>query len=160
MHLDIYLHALFLTANLIEPTGTIIFQSSMSPGKLQDFENEKLDQISSLSTSILELRKRHAQLSIEKENLMKDKCLKFKEARIAEFEQKTTAIDEKERELCRKTKQLVDDLFGTCEDTPFHKALIQILSNLKGKLENALKIFSRHNETRQHMFFRKIELGQ
>lgn len=41
-------------------------------------------------------------------------------------------LEAKERELCKKTNQLVDELVDTCDDTPFHKALIKILGNMKG----------------------------
>ena len=43
-------------------------------------------------------------------------------------------MDAKERELCKKTNQLVDELVDTCDETPFHKALIKILGNMKGEL--------------------------
>lgn len=41
-------------------------------------------------------------------------------------------MDEKERELCRRTTELVDNLADSCDETPFNKALLQILGNLKG----------------------------
>lgn len=51
------------------------------------------------------------------------------------YKEKSLQLDEKERELCRKTNQLVEDLAATCEDTPFHKALIKILKNMKGNIK-------------------------
>ena len=56
-----------------------------------------------------------------------------KKKRIEEYKQMAKELDAKERELCKRTSQLVDELVDTCEDTPFHKALIKILGNLKGK---------------------------
>lgn len=41
-------------------------------------------------------------------------------------------MDEREKELCRKTNKLVDELMDTCDETPFHQALLNILGNLKG----------------------------
>ena len=56
--------------------------------------------------------------------------------RLEHYKQMSQELDEKERELCKKTKQLVDDLVATCDDTPFYKALIKILGNLKGLYYN------------------------
>lgn len=81
---------------------------------------------------MLELKKRQGQLAQEKSNLLKEKCDRSKKQRIEQYKRQTAEIDEKERELCRKTNQLVEELVNTCDDTPFHKALIQILSNMKG----------------------------
>lgn len=63
---------------------------------------------------------------------MKEKCMRLKKLRMEDYKQQSMKMDEKERELRRKTNQLVDDLVKTCDDTPFHNALIQILGNLKG----------------------------
>ena len=104
----------------------------MSPGKLHELGNEKLDKIASLSSSLVDLKLRQEKLLQEKDKLMKEKSLKIKASRIAEFNQKTTEMDEKERDLCRKTNQLVDDFVQNCDDSPFQKALINILNNLKG----------------------------
>ena len=41
-------------------------------------------------------------------------------------------LDNKERELCKRTNQLIQELVETCENTPFHKALLKILGNMKG----------------------------
>ena len=63
---------------------------------------------------------------------MKTKCEMVKKMRLQEYKDKTMEMDKKERELCRKTNQLVDELVEACEDTPFQKALLKILGNLKG----------------------------
>ena len=63
---------------------------------------------------------------------LKDKCEMVKKKRIEQYKQMAIALDAKERELCKKTNQLVDKLADTCDDTPFHKALIKILGNMKG----------------------------
>lgn len=105
----------------------------MSPGKLHELGNEKLDQIASLSSSLVDLKTRQEKLEQEKNRLAKEKCQKLKEMKMADFNQKSMDMDEKERELCRKTNKLVDDFLSKCDDSPFHKALIHILNNLKGK---------------------------
>ena len=110
----------------------LLFQSPLSPGKLHEVEQKKLDQISILSSNLLELKKRQSQLEVEKNNLMKEKCERQRKIRLEEYHGKTAQMDEKERELCRKTNQLVDELVEICDNTPFHNALIQILGNLKG----------------------------
>lgn len=111
-----------------------LFQSPLSPGKLQEVEQKKLDEISSLSTSMLELKKRQSQLADEHNNLMKEKCSQLKNLRLAEYKGKAKEMDEKERDLCRRTNELVDDVVSKCDDTPFHKALIEILGNFKGNI--------------------------
>ena len=111
------------------------FQSPLSPGQLLEVEQDKLDKISSLSCNLVELRKRQAQLEDEKNNLMKENCSRIQKKRLEEHKGKRAEVDEKERELCRKTNELVDDLVNTCDDTPFHQALIQILQNLKGAIK-------------------------
>ena len=65
---------------------------------------------------------------------MKDKCEEIKKFRMEEHRQKSNDLSEKERALTRKTNQLIDDLMAECEDTPFHKALIRILKNVKGSI--------------------------
>lgn len=72
-------------------------------------------------------------MQTDKLNEMRDKCEQVKKRRLEEYKRKSNELDEKERELCRKTNQLVDELVFICDDTPFHKALIKILGNLKGK---------------------------
>ena len=58
----------------------------------------------------------------------------MRKIRLQQYKEKSQELDKKERELCRRTKQLVDELASTCDDTPFHKALIQLLGNFKGTL--------------------------
>lgn len=99
-----------------------------------DLELEKMDQISALSTSLFELKKRQRQLSEEKEVLMKEKWERLKKLRILQFKNRNSDMDEREREQCRKTNQLLDEFVSTCDGTPFHNALIQILSNMKGTI--------------------------
>lgn len=111
----------------------------MSPGKLQNEENEKLDKISAMSNCIIDLKKHQAKLVAEKDSLVKEKCLRLKKMRMEEHKQKTSELDEKERELCRQTNQLVDDFINTSDNTPFHNALVHILGNLKGTLKNTIK---------------------
>lgn len=108
----------------------------MSPGRMQEAESEKLDQISSISSSLLELKKRYSKLAEEKENLMRDKLIRLKKNRIEEHKQKASQLDEKERELCRRTNELVDKLLKTSDDSPFHRALMDVLGNMKGKIKN------------------------
>ena len=120
----------------------IFFQSSVSPGDLQDIENEKLDRISSLSSSLLDLKKRQGQLAIERDKLIQEKCQRLKVMRMEEHKRKTADIDEKERELCRKTNELVDEFVRSCDKTPFHTALIQILGNLKGTFITIFVLFN------------------
>lgn len=58
----------------------------------------------------------------------------MKKLQLDEFKAKKSELDEKEKELCRKTNQLVEELASTCDDgTPFHKSLLKVLGNLKGK---------------------------
>lgn len=104
----------------------------MSPEKLQEVEQQKLDKISSLSANLIELKKRQLRLEDERNNLMKEKCSRLKKLKLEEHRGKTTEADEKEKELCRKTNQLVNEVVDACDDTPFHNALIEILGNLKG----------------------------
>ena len=63
---------------------------------------------------------------------IKTKCDRVKNQRIQEYKEKTQELSEKERDLCRQTNQLINEFIDTCDDTPFHKALIKILRNLKG----------------------------
>ena len=85
-----------------------------------------------MSSSLLDLKKKHSALILEKSQQMKTKCDMVRKSRLQQFNHKSQELDKKERELCRRTKQLVDELVSTCDNTPFHKALIKILSNLKG----------------------------
>lgn len=107
-------------------------QSKLSPEHLQDEEHAKLNKIAELSNSIIELKKKQGYLNEEHSTRMKTKCEVIKKMRIDAYKKKKKELDEKERELCRKTNLLVDELVATCDDTPFHKALIKILRNLKG----------------------------
>lgn len=101
---------------------------------MEEAENNKLEKISAISATLLELKKRHGRLAEEKENLMREKFLKLKRSRLEEYRQKAADMDEKEKELCRKTNELLDDLIQTCDDTPFQRALVEILGNLRGKI--------------------------
>lgn len=104
----------------------------MSPQQMEEVEQEKLDKIQTLSISLLELKKNLTNLENEKKIHLQEKCSMLKKMRKDEFSRKATDIDEKERELSRITKQLVDELINSCEETPFNKALINVLSNLRG----------------------------
>ena len=95
-------------------------------------ELEKLNKISEMSGDIIDLKKKRSALIAEKTIEMKNKSEKMKKQRLMQYKEKAKELDEKERNLCRKTNQLVDELVSTCDDTPFHKALIKILRNLKG----------------------------
>lgn len=108
-------------------------QSAISPEQLLEVEAQKLDKISELSSSLVELKKTQSQLRIDETKEIESKCARIKKMRLEEYKKMTKELDAKERDLCRKTNQLVDELVATCDDTPFHKALINILSNLKGK---------------------------
>lgn len=59
-------------------------------------------------------------------------CERLKRMRIEEYKKKNKDLDAKEKELCRQTNKLVEELVATCDDSPFHEALIKILGNLKG----------------------------
>ena len=85
-----------------------------------------------MTLTLLDLKKKQADLNAEKTIQLRTKCELVKKLRIEAYKKKTLELDEKERELCRKTNRLVDELVATCDDTPFHKALIKILGNLKG----------------------------
>lgn len=82
--------------------------------------------------TLLDLKKKQWDLNAEKTVNLRTKCEMVKKMRLEAYKAKTNELDAKERELCRKTNQLVDELVATCDDTPFHKALIKILGNLKG----------------------------
>ena len=81
---------------------------------------------------MLDLKKKQKDLNDEKAVHLRTKCELIKKMRLASYKEKSDALDAKERELCRKTNQLVDELVAECDDTPFHQALIKILGNLKG----------------------------
>ena len=108
------------------------FQSSASPGRLQEAEIEKLNRISNMSASLLDLKKKQSELEQKRPGPLKDKCEIVKKMRFQEYQLKSQELQEKERDLSRQTKDLVDELVAECNDTPFHKALIKILRNLKG----------------------------
>lgn len=99
---------------------------------MKEIENTKLDEIESISNNMLELKIQQAKLEKERIVQIKNKCNQVKQLRIDDYRRRKTDLDEKERELSRKTTQLVEELAATCEDTPFHKALLKILGNLKG----------------------------
>ena len=110
----------------------------MSPGKLQEVEQGKLDKISSLASSLLELKKKQCELANEKNNLMKEAFEKQKSLRLKEYQEQSVEMDEREKELCKKTNQLLADLVSTSDESPFNKALIQILGNMKGTFNYCL----------------------
>ena len=97
-----------------------------------EVEVNKLDKISELTSSLIELKKKQSQLKAQEANEIESKCAKIKKMRLEQYKKMTKELDAKERDLCRKTNQLVDELVAICEDTPFHKALLKILRNLKG----------------------------
>lgn len=99
---------------------------------MKEVENIKLDEIEAISTNMLELKIQQAKLEKERIVQLKNKCDQVKQLRIENYRRRKTDLDEKERELSRKTTKLVQELAATCEDTPFHKALLKILGNLKG----------------------------
>lgn len=100
---------------------------------MKEIENTKLDEIESISNNMLELKIQQAKLEKERIVQIKNKCNQVKQLRIDDYRKRKTDLDEKERELSRKTTKLVEELAATCEDTPFHKALLKILGNLKGE---------------------------
>lgn len=91
-----------------------------------------MEHISQLSSSLLDLKKKKDNIQKETTLHLKNKCDLVKKKRIEEYKVMTTEINAKERELCRKTNQLVDELVDACDDTPFQKALMKVLTNLKG----------------------------
>ena len=99
---------------------------------MKEIENKKLDDIESISNNMLELKIKQAKLEKERIVQLKNKCDQVKKLRIEDYRKRKTDLDEKERELSRKTTQLVEELAATCDNTPFHKALLKILGNLKG----------------------------
>lgn len=113
----------------------------------------KLDSISDMTMTLLDLKKKQADLNAEKTIQLRTKCELVKKMRIESYKLKTSELDEKERELCRKTNKLVDELVANCEDTPFNKALIKILKNLKGKLNRKKCRISRLPEQPRLFFF-------
>lgn len=119
----------------------------MSPGKLLQVEQKKLDDIYSLSTNLVDLKKRQSQLSNEKDNLLKEKCERIKKMRLDEFKGKSLEMDEKEKDLCKKTNLLVDQLVNTCGEIPFNKALIDILRNFKGIITLSKLFFLHYKKT-------------
>ena len=101
-----------------------------------EVEQEKLDKISSLSSTLLDLKKRQSKLQSEKNKIMKDKCSRLKKLSQEEQKGKKTEMDEKEKELCRNTNKLVDEFINTCDDSAFNKALVHILGNMKGMIND------------------------
>ena len=99
---------------------------------MKKVENDKLDKIESISNNMLALKIQQAKLEKERIVQLQNKFDQVKQLRIEDYRQRKTELDEKERQLSRKTTQLVEELAATCEDTPFHKSLLKILGNLKG----------------------------
>lgn len=87
-----------------------------------------------MSCTLLDLKKKQSSLLVESNQQMKTKCDMVRKTRLQQYKEKSKELDQKERELCRKTNQLVDELVSTCDETPFHQALIKILRNLKGMI--------------------------
>ena len=58
----------------------------------------------------------------------------MRKLRQDEYNGKATEMDEKERELCRRTNRLVQEFVSSCDETTFNKTLVNILGNMKGKL--------------------------
>lgn len=110
-----------------------IIQSSLSPGRLQDAELEKLNRISTMSASMIDLKKKHSSLMEEIVRLMKKKDEIEKNRKMQKYKEQNQKLDEKERELCRKTNQLLQELASCSDESPFNKALINLLGNMKGK---------------------------
>lgn len=108
---------------------------------MEEVEQEKLDKISTLSVSLLDLKKSLKKLENDKNTLMHEKCSRMKKLRQEDYNRKTTDMDEKEKELCRRTNQLVDDLVEACDESRFNKALVQVLRNLKGKIIKFIALF-------------------
>ena len=93
---------------------------------------EKLNLISEMSKSLMDLKKKKCSLLTEQTSQMKNKSEIVRKMRLQEYKEKSKELDERENDLCQKTKQLVDELVSASDDTPFHKALIKLLKNLKG----------------------------
>ena len=89
-----------------------------------------------MSASLLDLKKKQLEVDKERTRHIKDKCEIVKNLRLQEFKNKSQELKDKERDLSRKTNDLVDELVASCDDTPFHRALIKILRNLKGTFFN------------------------
>ena len=95
-------------------------------------EQENLEKISSLSACLLELKSKLSQLENEKDILLQEKCYRMKKLKQHEYNGKTSDMDERERELCRSTNRLVEEFVNSCDQTPFNKALVHVLGNMKG----------------------------
>ena len=85
-----------------------------------------------MSKSLMDLKQRKSSLHAERTNQMKNKSEIVRKMRLQEYKDKSKELDERENDLCQKTNQLVDELVSASDDTPFNKALIKILKNLKG----------------------------
>lgn len=97
-----------------------------------EVEQEKLNRISSLSSNLVELKKRQSQLQVQKKKISEDKCSKLQKLRQEEMRGRTNEMDENEKELCRSTNRLVDEFINTCDDSAFNKTLVNVLGNMKG----------------------------
>lgn len=91
-----------------------------------------MNKISDVSNSLLELKKKKSALLQERNNHMKTKCDMVKKKRLEEYKQKNKDLDDAERNLCRKTNQLMQELVSASDESPFNKSLIKILGNMKG----------------------------
>lgn len=85
-----------------------------------------------MSNALMDLKKKQSSLLVERTSQMKNKSEIVRKMRLQEYKDKSRELDERERDLCQKTKELVDELVSASDDTPFHRALIKILKNLKG----------------------------
>lgn len=107
-----------------------------------EVEQEKLKNLLELSSCLNDLKTKQNKMEVERTIQMKTKCEMMKNMRLEEFKQKSNTMSEKEKELCQKTNRLLDELVAACDDSPFHKALIKVLGNMKGiKIYN--EFFSR-----------------
>ena len=68
----------------------------------------------------------------EKEQLVKEKSEINKVLKLNENKIRNRELNERERDLSRKTNKLFDELASTCDDSPFNKALLKLLGNMKG----------------------------
>lgn len=85
-----------------------------------------------MSNALIDLKKKQSSLIADQTSQMRNKSEIVRKLRLQEYKDKSKELDEKERDLCHKTNQLVDELVSASDDTPFNKALIKILRNLKG----------------------------
>lgn len=145
-------------------------QTALPAGELEQEERSMLDQISELTTRLLDLKKTQSWLNDQRAKSLKTKCLRMKKLQLDEYKAKNIELDDREKELCRKTNQLMADLTSTCDNTPFQKSLIKILQNLKAAMNTtrnhsktcgnniSLLIDTVHSlESAQEIHFRKLD---